>query len=91
MLFVSRGYFESDSVREPECFSHLQDILEMFLGHQVAISFGYVFAIFGLLNGEAFRKLIAHGVCHLYSSALSDSVGERKCFSCLEDTWKAIL
>ena len=52
------------------------------------ISFGSVFAIPGLLNGEAFRKLIAHGVCHLYSSALSDSVGGRKCFSCLEDTSK---
>ena len=48
MLFVSRGYFESDFVREPEWFSHLQDILERLLGHQVAISFGYVFAIFGL-------------------------------------------
>ena len=31
---------------------------------QVAISFGSVFAIPGLLNGEATRKPIAHGVCH---------------------------
>ena len=32
---------------------------------QIAISFGSVFAIPGLLNGEAARKPIAHGVCHL--------------------------
>ena len=45
-------------------------ILKRLFGHQVAISFGLVFAIPGLLNGEAFRKLIAHGVCHLYASGV---------------------
>ena len=37
---------------------------------QVAISFCMNFPIPVLLNGETFRKLIAHGVCHLYASGV---------------------
>ena len=54
MVFASRGHFENDSVGAPEWSSPTQ----------VAISFCLSFAIPGLLNGETFRKLIAHGVCH---------------------------
>ena len=62
MVVAPQDHFESNSVGAPEWFSRFQEILKRLLEHQVAISFGLVFAIPGLLNGEAFRKLIAHGV-----------------------------